>query len=149
MPGYDFINEDDDPSDDHGHGTHVAGIAAAAANNEQGGAGICPQCKIMPVKVLDGGNPRHGGTVAAGIYYAVDNGARVINLSLGASATSRTIQDAVDYAEEHDVIVVASSATPPVRCPIIPQRFRGWSPLAPQPTSTRHGPSATPEITST
>ncbi|MCB0022055.1 MAG: S8 family serine peptidase [Caldilinea sp.] len=120
VPGYDFINEDDDPSDDHGHGTHVAGIAAAAANNEQGGAGICPQCKIMPVKVLDGGNRGTWGTVAAGIYYAVDNGARVINLSLGASATSRTIQDAVDYAEEHDVIVVASSGNAASSLPYYP-----------------------------
>ncbi|MCB0146386.1 MAG: S8 family serine peptidase, partial [Caldilineaceae bacterium] len=58
--------------------------------------------------------------VAAGIYYAVDNGARVINLSLGASATSRTIQDAVDYAEEHDVIVVASSGNAASSLPYYP-----------------------------
>ncbi len=120
VQGYDFINEDDDPSDDHGHGTHVAGIAAAAANNGQGSAGICPHCKIMPVKVLDAGNRGTWGTVAAGIYYAVDNGARVINLSLGASATSRTIQDAVDYAQEHDVIIVASSGNAASSLPYYP-----------------------------
>lgn len=120
VAGYDFINEDDEPNDDHGHGTHVSGIAAAAAGNSQGGAGICPQCKIMPVKVLDGSNRGTWGTVAAGIYYAVDNGARVINLSLGASATSRTIEDAVAYAQEHDVIVVASSGNAGSSMPYYP-----------------------------
>ncbi|MFO7634454.1 MAG: S8 family peptidase [Caldilinea sp.] len=109
LPGYDFINDDDEPLDDHGHGTHVAGIATAALNNETGAAGICPQCTILPVKVLDSGNKGTWGTVAAGIYYAVDNGARVINLSLGATASSRTLETAIQYAEEHDVIIIASS----------------------------------------
>lgn len=117
LDGYDFISDDDDPDDDHGHGTHVAGIAAAALNNEQGGAGICPQCTILPVKVLDSGNKGTWGSVAAGIYYAVDHGARVINLSLGATISSRTLEDAIDYAAAHDVLVIASagnaaSATP-------------------------------------
>jgi thermitase len=109
LPGYDFINEDSDPSDDHGHGTHVAGIAAAALNNATGAAGICPGCAILPVKVLDSGNKGTWGTVAAGIYYAVDQGARVINLSLGASVSSRTLERAIQYAEAHDVIVVAAA----------------------------------------
>ncbi|HQY90362.1 S8 family peptidase [Caldilinea sp.] len=117
LAGYDFINDDEAPLDDHGHGTHVAGIAAAALNNAQGSAGICPQCTILPVKVLDSGNKGTWGTVAAGIYYAVDHGARVINLSLGATVSSRTLEDAIGYAEAHDVLVVASagnaaSATP-------------------------------------
>lgn len=120
VAGYDFINEDNDPNDDHGHGTHVSGIAAAEAGNGQGSAGVCPQCKIMPVKVLDGSNRGTWGTVAAGIYYAVDNGARVINLSLGASATSRTIEDAVTYAQEHDVVVVASSGNAASSLPYYP-----------------------------
>ena len=120
VAGYDFINEDDDPTDDHGHGTHVAGIAAAAAGNGEGSAGVCPQCKIMPIKVLDGGNRGTWGTVASGIYYAVDHGARVINLSLGASATSRTLEDAVAYAKEHDVIIVASSGNAASSLPYYP-----------------------------
>lgn len=120
VAGYDFINEDDDPNDDHGHGTHVAGIAAAAAGNGEGSAGVCPSCKIMPIKVLDGGNRGTWGTVAAGIYFAVDHGARVINLSLGASATSRTLEDAVAYAQEHDVIIVASSGNAASSLPYYP-----------------------------
>ncbi len=120
LPGYDFINEDNDPSDDHGHGTHVAGIAAAALNNQAGGAGICPNCTILPVKVLDGGNKGTWGTVAAGIYYAVDQGARVINLSLGATASSKTLEKAIQYAEEHDVLVVAAAGNAASTTPFYP-----------------------------
>lgn len=120
LPGYDFINEDDDPSDDHGHGTHVAGIAAAALNNATGTAGLCPNCAILPVKVLDGGNKGTWGTVAAGIYYAVDQGARVINLSLGASVSSKTLERAIQYAEAHDVIVVAAAGNAANTTPFYP-----------------------------
>lgn len=120
LPGYDFINEDDDPSDDHGHGTHVAGIAAAALNNETGTAGICPNCAILPVKVLDSGNKGTWGSVAAGIYYAVDQGARVINLSLGASVSSRTLERAIQYAEEHDVLVIAAAGNAASTTPFYP-----------------------------
>lgn len=120
LPGYDFINDDEDALDDHGHGTHVAGIAAAALNNEQGAAGICPQCMILPVKVLDDSNRGTWGTVAQGIYYAVDAGARVINLSLGASVSSRTLESAIQYAEEHDVIVVAAAGNAGSSTPYFP-----------------------------
>lgn len=120
LAGHDFINGDDDSADDHGHGTHVAGIAAAALNNEQGSAGICPQCMILPVKVLDSGNKGTWGSVAAGIYYAVDQGARVINLSLGATISSRTLEDAIRYAEAHDVLVVASAGNAASTTPYYP-----------------------------
>ncbi|MEJ5249504.1 MAG: S8 family peptidase [Caldilinea sp.] len=120
LPGYDFINDDADPIDDHGHGTHVAGIAAAALNNGAGAAGVCPQCTILPVKVLDSGNKGTWGTVAAGIYYAVDQGARVINLSLGATASSKTLERAIQYAEEHDVIVVAAAGNAASETPFYP-----------------------------
>jgi thermitase len=120
LAGHDFINGDDDPADDHGHGTHVAGIAAAALNNSQGSAGICPQCMILPVKVLDSGNKGTWGSVAAGIYYAVDQGARVINLSLGATVSSRTLEDAISYAETHDVLVVASAGNAASTTPYYP-----------------------------
>ncbi len=120
LPGYDYINDDDDPADDHGHGTHVAGIAAAALNNGQGTAGICAQCSILPVKVLDSGNKGTWGTVAAGIYFAVDNGARVINLSLGATVSSRTLENAIQYAQDHDVLVVASAGNAGSSTPYYP-----------------------------
>ncbi len=120
LPGYDFINDDAAPTDDHGHGTHVAGIAAAALNNVQGGAGVCPQCMILPVKVLDSGNKGTWGSVASGVYFAVDHGARVINLSLGATVSSRTLEDALRYAEDHDVLVVASAGNAASTTPYYP-----------------------------
>jgi subtilisin family serine protease len=120
LPGYDFINDDDDPRDDHGHGTHVAGIAAAALNNQQGSAGICPLCMILPVKVLDSSNKGTWGSVAAGIFYAVDQGAHVINLSLGATVSSRTLENAISYAEAHDVLVVASAGNAASTTPYYP-----------------------------
>lgn len=95
--------------DDHSHGTFVAGIIGANTNNASGMAGVCWLCKIMPVKVLD--NTGSGSTydVAAGINWAVANGADVINLSLGAPSGIASLQTAVDAAWTAGVIVVAAS----------------------------------------
>jgi subtilisin family serine protease len=109
VSGYDFVNNDDDPSDDHGHGTHVSGIIAATANNGIGSAGLCPLCSIMPVKVLDSSNVGTWSAVAAGIVYAVDQGANIINLSLGGHSNTQIIQDAVNYAAAQGVLVVAAA----------------------------------------
>lgn len=97
LPGYDFIDNDTNASDGNGHGTHVAGSAAAITNNGIGGAGTCPECLILPVRVLNNsGNGTLVG-VANGIIYAADRGAQVINLSLGGSGNS-TLENAVNYA---------------------------------------------------
>ena len=109
VPGYDFINDDADAQDDSGHGTHVAGIIAAALDNDEGIAGICPQCRLMPVKVLNANNLGSWAQLAAGIIFAVDNGAQVLNLSLGASISSETLASAVDYAVQSGTIVVAAA----------------------------------------
>jgi thermitase len=109
LAGYDFVNNDSDPQDDHGHGTHVSGIIGATAKNGIGSAGICPFCSILPVKVLDANNTGTWSNVAAGIVYAVDNGARVINLSLGGSSNTQVMQDAINYAAERGVLVVAAA----------------------------------------
>ncbi|MEM7534680.1 MAG: S8 family peptidase [Chloroflexota bacterium] len=109
ITGYDFVNSDDDPSDDHGHGTHAAGIIAAAVNNGQGTVGICPSCKIMPVKVLNENNAGTWALVASGIRYAVNSGANIINLSLGAQASNKTIEEAIDYAVSQGVFVIAAT----------------------------------------
>ena len=108
-PGYDFIGDDADPADDHGHGTAVAGVAAARADNTQGMAGICWGCTIMPVKVLDSTGSGSSATVAAGIVWAVDHGARIINLSLGAPNTTLTLTAAIDYAASKGAVVIAAA----------------------------------------
>jgi thermitase len=108
VPGYDFVNDDATPQDDHGHGTHVAGIAAAATNNATGVASVCPDCRIMPLKGLDSDNSGLYSWWAGAIEYAVDHGADVINMSMGGVGSSQTLHDAVLYAYNADVPVVAA-----------------------------------------
>ena len=109
IAGYDFVNNDEEPMDDNGHGTHAAGIAAAGIDNHIGMVGICPECRIMPVKVLNHNNAGTWGGVAKGILYATDSGARIINLSLGAAVSSKTLEDAIEYAQAHNVLIVAAA----------------------------------------
>lgn len=109
VAGYDFVNNDSHPNDDDGHGTHVSGTLAQNTNNGIGPAGLAFRCSIMPVKVL---NKQGSGTytdIADGIYFAVDNGAKVINMSLGGSADSTTIRYACEYAYNHGVILVCAA----------------------------------------
>ncbi len=99
LPGYDFVNNDSDPNDDDGHGTHVAGIAAANGDNNIGVTGVAygANVKILPVKVCGpAGCPT--SAIASGIRWAADNGANVINLSLGGRFGSSTEQQALQYA---------------------------------------------------
>jgi|CXWL01.1.fsa_nt_gi thermitase len=107
--GYDFVNNDPDASDDNGHGTHVAGLAAAVTNNATGVAGTGYDCKILPVKVLSGGGSGSWQGVADGITWAADHGANVINLSLGGSGNDPVVTDAVNYAISQNVIVLAAA----------------------------------------
>lgn len=111
MAGYDFVNGDADPQDDSftGHGTHVAGIAAAMTNNTIGIAGTSWGARIMPVKVLNAFGNGTIANVSAGIAFAADNGAQVINLSLGTVINSPTLQAAVDYAYNKNRVLVAAA----------------------------------------
>ena len=109
LPGYDFANDDADASDDVFHGTQVAGIIAAAGDNGEGTAGLCWSCNIMPVKVLNSQGAGSDEWVAKGIRWAVDQGARIINLSLGGPKESQIIREAVLYATEKNVLVVAAA----------------------------------------
>jgi subtilisin family serine protease len=107
--GWDFANNDNDPTDDHGHGTNVAGIAVGSGNNNTGYAGMNWNSQIMICKVLDGNNNGFYSWWADGIYYAVDNGAAVINLSAGGFSPSLLLRNAVDYAYANNVAVVVST----------------------------------------
>ena len=107
--GHDFVNDDSDATDDFWHGTFVAGIAAAETNNNQGIAGVAWNAKILPVKVLDDeGNGYYDALIEA-IVWAVDNGAKVLNLSLGGEEADSALEAACRYAFEHNVIVVAAA----------------------------------------
>jgi len=107
--GWDFVNDDAHPNDNHAHGTHVTGTIAQTTDNGLGVAGIAFNTTIMPIKVLDYNGSGTDTWVANGIYYAVDNGAKIINLSLGGPGSSTTLEDAVAYAYDHGVVVVAAS----------------------------------------
>ena len=108
VAGYDFVDGDTTPVDGFGHGTHVSGIIAAVANNASGIAGAAPGVHIMPVRVLDNTGAGWDSNVAAGIVWAVDNGAQVVNLSLGGAYSAATAA-AVAYAASHNVVVVAAA----------------------------------------
>ncbi|GGI02609.1 S8 family serine peptidase [Egicoccus halophilus] len=110
LPGYDAVARRPGGNVDvNGHGTHVAGIAAAAANNATGIAGACWRCRILPVRVLDDAGYGTDVDIAAGIKWAVDRGAHVINLSLGGPHTTSTLEAGVAYAVSRGRIVVAAA----------------------------------------
>ena len=109
LPGRDLVNGDDHPNDDHGHGTHVAGTIAQSTDNGLGVAGIAPAATLMPVKVLDADANGDYFTISEGIYYAVDHGADVINLSLGGPWNALVLQEAIQYAHQKGVTVIAAA----------------------------------------
>lgn len=106
--GWNFVAGNNIPQDGIGHGSHVAGIAAAATNNGIGVAGACPNCRIMPIRTMDDTGAGTYSNVAAGITYAAQKGARVINLSLGGTSYSQVLRDAVANASLVSVIVAAA-----------------------------------------
>jgi len=113
LPGRSFmrgrIGDDAADIDPLGHGTHVAGIIAAQANNDIGIAGIAPDARILPVRILDASGDGSESDLALGIRYAVDQGVRVINLSLGGNSQTAALQAALQYAAERSVLVVAAA----------------------------------------
>jgi len=120
VPGWDFVHNDPSAADDHGHGTAVAGVIAARSNNHVGGAGICWRCLVMPVKVLDAHGTGDDTLIAAGIVWAADHGARVINLSLGGPGSSVELSNALAYASSKGVVVVAAAGNAGVTTQFFP-----------------------------
>jgi len=123
VAGYDFVNKDSLPQDDFGHGTHVAGIAAAVTNNNYGIAGVSWEALIMPLKVLDSSGNGYTSDSALAIMWAADHGAKVINMSFGSSSPSSILLDAINYAYSKGVIMVAASGNDGINGVLYPAKY--------------------------
>jgi len=125
VQGWNFVDGNTNVTDDNGHGTHLAGIIGATVNNAIGIAGIAPNARILPVKVLDNTGYGTYAQVAQGIIYATDMGARIINLGFAGLGSSQMLQDAVDYAIAHGVLVVAASGNGGMNTTYYPASYPG------------------------
>jgi type VII secretion-associated serine protease mycosin len=109
LPGRDFVNDDSNAADDNGHGTWVAGIIAAKANDGYGIAGISWSDRILPVKIMNGSGTGSTSDLVSGIVWAADNGATVINMSVGGFPYSQAVQDAATYAWNKGAVLVGAA----------------------------------------
>lgn len=126
--GYDFQNGDNDPMDDHGHGTHVSGIVAAAANNGLGSAGVCPKARILAIKALGADGSGSLYNIIQGVYAAADNpDVGVINLSLGSEIGIGAFKDSIDYAVAHGKLVIAAAGNANTNTPFFPALWSQYS----------------------
>jgi subtilisin family serine protease len=107
--GANMFTDNGNVNDDEGHGTHVAGIVAARAGNGIGGSGLAPNAHIMAVKVLDANRSGNSSLLASGIRYAVDEGARILNVSINGDGTSSDLTAALHYATDKGATIVASA----------------------------------------
>jgi thermitase len=120
--GYDWVNMDDDPLDDNGHGTHCAGIIAAVLNNGIGIAGLA-QVRIMAEKVLDSRGYGYWDWVANGIVHAADSGAKIISMSLGGYGYSKLLHEAVKYAYNKGVLIIAAAGNDNTNMKVYPAGY--------------------------
>jgi len=119
------VNFTDSPTADdrHGHGTHIAGIIAASTNNGFGIAGVAPNCRLLNVKVADDDGRCNSSTVAKGIVWAVDNEAKVINMSLTFTKPAQALEEATDYAWNKGAILVAAAGNYGGSTPVYPAYY--------------------------
>jgi thermitase len=125
MHGWDFANSDNDPTDDEGHGTNVSGIIGANGNNSIGYAGVDWKCKLMILKAINSANWGYYSWWIDAIHYAVDNGARAINMSVCGTSASSPLQDGVNYALQHNVTIIACMGNENNNTPNYPAAYDG------------------------
>jgi thermitase len=121
--GYNVIEDNDFPDDDNGHGTHVSGIIASETNNREGVAGITWYNKIMPIKAVGVEGYGTSFDIAKGIIWAVDHGADVINMSLGNYQTSSLLEEAIHYAYNQNVVLIAAAGNENTSRPSFPASY--------------------------
>jgi hypothetical protein len=122
-PGYDFVDDDGDASDLNGHGTAVAGIAAARANNGLGAAGACWSCRILPIRVLRPDGFALNATMARAVDFAVERGAAVVNLSVYGENRNSALRESIRRARAAGVLVVAAAGNEAVSTPEYPAAY--------------------------
>lgn len=125
VKGPNFVNEGSDPMDDQGHGTHIAGIIAARGNNGKGVAGLCWSCQVMAIKVADVSGASTNAWIAQGLVYAVNHGTQIVNLSLGGFDPSKTLEQAVRYANSRNVVLVAAIGNESTSQAVYPAAYPG------------------------
>ncbi|MBD2328562.1 S8 family serine peptidase [Alkalinema sp. FACHB-956] len=124
LSGYDFINDNTDATDDHGHGTHLAGTIAQSTNNGYGAAGIAPEATLLPIKVLSVGGSGTVADIAEAVRFAADKSASVINLSMVGDGDSRLLQKAIDYAHRKGAVIIAAAGNNSQDYVSFPARYR-------------------------
>jgi thermitase len=125
IAGPDYVDGDSNPDDEQGHGTHVAGVIAAVADNGIGGAGIAPDASVVAIRALDAEGAGYHSWIASGVVWSADNGVKVINLSLGSSEPSIVLEDAIAYAAARGVLVTCASGNDAASVLSYPARYEG------------------------
>lgn len=124
IPGYDFVNDDPYPDDDNRHGTHTAGIISQSTNNLLGAAGVAPDCILMPVKVLDETGSGSVADIVDAVYFAVNNGVQIINMSYGfVTSPSASEEEAIDYAVSQGIAIICSAGNESTSEPHYPSSY--------------------------
>ena len=125
VDGWNVVDGNDDTTDKHRHGTIEAGAAAAVVDNGKGVAGVAWGAKVMPIKAMGDDGSGQTGDIAAGIVWAAENGAHVINMSLGGESGSQVMADAVDLAVARGAFLAASAGNTPTGRPLYPAAYGG------------------------